>query len=117
MKNWKGKWIIGVALLHTVFALVVAGEHYQQMLRSGLINSATSPQANIAIWFLLFGVLLFIAGLLLLALEQAEQAIPRLAIYPLLGLTVLGVSVMPASGFWLMFPPLVALIIGDFQST
>ena len=117
MKNWKGKWIIGVALLHTVFALVVAGEHYQQMLSSGLINSASSPAANIAIWFLLFGVLLFITGFLLLTLEQAEQAIPRLVIYSLLGLTVLGVTVMPASGFWLMLPPLVALTIDDLQTT
>lgn len=108
---------MGVALLHTTFAFVVAGKHYQQMLTSGLINSANSPQANLAIWFLLFGVLLFITGLLLLTLERAQQRLSRLAIYSLLALTVLGVTVLPASGFWLMFPPIVALIIDDLQTT
>ena len=110
MKYWKGKWIITVSVLHILFAVFSFQAQYTQMLVDGFINSASTPLTGLATWFLLFGVLMFVSGLLLLSLEKTEVKTPKSVIYGFLFLTVLGVAIMPASGFWLIFPPVLALL-------
>jgi len=113
MKNWVGKWIIGIAALHTAFAVVMFGSTYLELIRNGIFNTVTSELAGVAVWFLFFGFALFIIGVLCVKVEENDSLqFPRSIGITLLLITLLGVILMPASGFWLMFPPAIAMLIG-----
>lgn len=111
MKQWKGKWVIAVAVLHTLFALVSFGPKYLEILRAGFIGGVNSLETALAAWFLLFGALLFALGQSVYYLEQSNTKISTSLAACLLLLTLVGVSLMPVSGFWLLFPPIIALFI------
>lgn len=100
-----------VALGHTAVGIAFFGSVYRELLASGLYNSITSEKAGLAVWFALFGVVLFVAGMLLSALESSNSVIPRSVGVSLLLLTVLGVVLMPVSGFWLMIPAILAILM------
>ena len=110
MKNWKGKWIIAVAILHTVFALVKFGAQFKSIIASGIINSLNSMEETLVTWFFLFGILILACGLLVHSFEKRSSPIPKSAALTLLVLSVLGVALIPTSGFWLMFPPVLAIL-------
>jgi hypothetical protein len=76
-----------------------------------LYNSIASEKAGLAVWFALFGVVLFVTGMLISAMEANNSAIPKSVGIVLLLLTVLGVVLMPVSGFWLMIPALLAILL------
>ena len=111
MKNWIGKWVMFVALGHTAVGIALFGSVYRELLANGLYNSISSEKAGLAVWFALFGVVLFIVGMLLSALESNNASIPKSAGIALLLLTVLGVVLMPVSGFWLMFPATLVILL------
>jgi hypothetical protein len=112
MQRWIGNWLMGVAVLHTAFAAAVYGGVLRDIGARGVFNTVGSdPLTGAVAWFVLFGVLLFACGLAVAALERAGAPMPRALGVCLLVLTVLGVVLMPASGFWLAFPPAVALLL------
>lgn len=111
MKKWIGKWVMFVALGHTVVGITFFGSVYRELLASGLYSTITSEKTGLAVWFALFGAVLFIAGMLISALESNDVRIPRSVGVALLLLTVLGVVLMPVSGFWLMIPAVVAILL------
>ncbi|MDZ4814486.1 MAG: DUF6463 family protein [Pseudomonadota bacterium] len=112
MKHWIGSWIIGVSLLHTVFAMIVFKSVLLTVIQRGVFNAVgTDPKIGAVVWFVLFGNALFICGVAVLALERGSAAIPRSLGWSLLVLTILGVVLMPSSGFWLAFPPAIALVL------
>tara|TARA_B110000971_G_C19860122_1_gene431256 strand:- start:505 stop:873 length:369 start_codon:yes stop_codon:yes gene_type:complete len=113
MMYWKGKWIMAVAVLHTVFSLYYFSAPYQEVLNSGIINSVKTPEIGLAVWFFIFGIILFISGQLILAIEKINQPVPLAAGLGLLVLAVLGAVLMPVSGFWLIFPPVIGLLINN----
>ena len=112
MKNWRGFWLMAVAFIHTVFALLMFADDYRSLYDNGIINSITSVQVHGAVWFFLFGQVLFIVGLLVRHYELAMECnIPRSISINLLLLTVIGVVLMPASGFWLIFPVVFSMLL------
>lgn len=111
MKRWIGYWLMGVAVLHTVYAVVGYGDVLRSIAARGVVDTVgADPLSGAVAWFVLFGVLLFACGLAVAALEKAEASVPRSLGGCMLALTVLGVALMPASGFWLAFPPAIALL-------
>lgn len=113
MKHWISRWLLGVALIHTLFAFVVLGPFMLTMLRAGLFDSVKADMtAGATTWFFLFGILLALLAPPLHALEKAGMALPKAFGWGLFGLAVLGVVLMPASGFWLVFPPALAIMAG-----
>ncbi|NQZ81345.1 MAG: molecular chaperone GroEL [Colwellia sp.] len=118
MKNWLGNWIIFVAFGHTVYAIAVFGGDYLSLVEHGIINSITSMRVGLAVWFFLFGHALFIIGLQVRQLElSGNRTIPKSTSLNLLLLTVVGVTIMPDSGFWLMFPAIITMLIRSKNST
>lgn len=113
MKYWKGKWIMSVAVLHTVFSLFYFSAPYQEVLNLGIINSVKTPEIGLAVWFFIFGIILFISGQLILTIEKNHQPVPFTVGLGLLILAVLGAVLMPVSGFWLVFPPVIGLLIAN----
>ena len=101
-----------VAVLHTAFAIVMFGRTYLYIIQRGFFNAVYSEQAAAAVWFIFFGFLLFICSLLCAEIEKNESfQFPKSVGIALLLTALLGVILMPASGFWLIFPPTIALLI------
>ncbi len=112
MKNWRGYWLMSVAFIHTAFALIMFSDDYRSLYDNGIINSITSVQGHAAVWFFLFGQLLFIVGLLVRHYElAADNKIPLSISLNLLLLTIIGVVLMPDSGFWLVFPVVISMLL------
>ncbi|HLO94187.1 MAG TPA: DUF6463 family protein, partial [Burkholderiaceae bacterium] len=82
------------------------------MLAQGWFDSVgADPLRGAVSWFLLFGLPLALLALCIGPLRRAgETRRLRLLGWGLLGLTALGASLMPASGFWLALPPALSLL-------
>lgn len=113
MKHWIGRWLIGVSIIHTAFAFVAFGNVLLSIVQRGVFSTVgNDPMTGAVVWFVLFGVVLFICGLAVLALEQSSSnPLPRSLGWSLLALGALGVVLMPASGFWLAIPPALAILL------
>ena len=111
-RAWKGPWLLAVAALHTVFALLVFGPVIQEVLERGVFNTVgRDARVGVAVWFVLFGFGIALLGLAVQVLERtAPQANVRAIGAGLLLLTLLGVTLMPASGFWLVLPVALAML-------
>ncbi len=111
-RAWIGHWLMAVAALHTVFALIVFQQPLFGILQRGVFNTVgRDPLAAATVWFLLFGVVLALLALAVTTLERNGQAqgLRQLGM-GVLALTACGVILMPASGFWLVIPAGVALL-------
>lgn len=109
-RRWRGRWLIGVAVVHTVFALVVLREPLLELARRGLLDAVgQDPLLNGVTWFVFFGLALASMGQVVDLLEQ-RGAVPRGVGAGVLAMATLGVVLMPASGLWLLFPPAVSLM-------
>jgi len=112
MKNWQGNWIIAVSAGHTLFAVIMFTAEYSSLYDNGIINNLTTDRSAAAVWFFLFGQALFITGLLIKHFDSVSNSrVPLSVTLNLLLLTLMGITIMPDSGFWLMFPPLISLIL------
>jgi hypothetical protein len=113
MKHWIGPWLIGVSVIHTAFAMLLFSEVLLGVISRGLFDSVgTDPLVGAVVWFVLFGALLFICGLAVWGLERVlDGALPASLGWSLLILALLGVILMPDSGFWLAFPPAITILI------
>jgi hypothetical protein len=111
-KIWIGRWLLAVAMLHTAFGLALGGQVLAGIARRGLFNSVGSdPMTGMVVWFLLFGVVMALLGMAISMLERGEplKGMRGLGIGTAL-LALVGVILMPVSGFWLAFPPAIGLI-------
>lgn len=107
---WKGPWLLAVAAVHTVFACVVFAAPLQEILRRGVFNSiGDDPMLGAVAWFVLFGVVLALLGWAVYVLERQRALSLRPLGLGVLALALLGIVLMPASGFWLALPPALAL--------
>ena len=112
VRPWKGLWLIGVSVVHTIFGLVEFSETLAGIVRRGIFNAVgTDPLTGAVAWFMLFGFALFLAGLSIAELErESTRPLPRSLGWALLFVVLVGVVLMPVSGFWLALPPAVSLV-------
>lgn len=116
---WKGLWLLAVAAVHTVFAAIVFLPQWQDIVQRGVFDSVGSdPMRGAVVWFGLFGAALALLGWAIMLLERSPA--PPAALRPLgmgvLALALLGIALMPASGFWLALPPALALCASTPQA-
>lgn len=110
--RWRGRWLMGVAAIHTLFALVVFREPLLQLVSRGLIDAVgQDPMSNAVAWFVLFGAAIAMLGQAVDAAELRGQAPWSLGV-SVLALFGVGVVLMPVSGFWLLLPPGISLVRG-----
>lgn len=114
MKQWKGRWLMAASVMHTAVAVVIFNEVLVSIIKRGVFNTVgTDPITGVAVWSVLFGAMLFACGLTVSELEKSLNGLlPRSIGWSLLILALLGVTLMPASGFWLAFPPTISILIG-----
>ena len=112
MKRWMGLWLMTVAILHTLFGLVTFRAQWAQLLSAGLFDAVAGDVARgKAVWFVLCGIALLLFGLAVDALEKVAAPMPAAVGAGMLALTLVGILLMPASGFWLLFPPAIAALV------
>jgi hypothetical protein len=117
MKTWISKWLIFVSAGHTAFGVMFFGNTYVEMFSKGLVGSVNSEGTAAAAWFMLFGFLLFILSLLISVIEKHETLeVPNLIAILLFTLTTIGVTLMPASGFWLVYPAVIGIVLNNKKS-
>jgi hypothetical protein len=111
-RPWIGHWLIGVAVLHTVFAVAVFHAPLWDMAQRGVFDTVgQNPTAAATAWFVLFGLLLGLLGLATTPLERHDDRSAMQALgVGVLTLCALGLVLMPASGFWLGLPAAIALL-------
>jgi hypothetical protein len=107
-RSWVGSWLIVVALIHTIFAFVVFGDGFNLIVDKGIFNSiGTDPYLAAVAWFLIAGIYILGIGMAIFEIEKISGAIP-LKITALLFISlVIGITLMPQSGFWLALPAVV----------
>ena len=111
-KVWIGYWLLGIAVLHTIYAGVFFGPIYADVVRRGIINTVgRDPMIGAAVWFAIFGVMMAMLAAAVVPMERSgqHQGLRNVGLGLLL-LCVAGVALMPASGFWLGFPAALALM-------
>ncbi|MCP4353786.1 MAG: molecular chaperone GroEL [Desulfobacterales bacterium] len=113
MKRWVGRWIIGTSTLHTIFALVVYSEIWLKILNHGVLNTVKDDsRIGAPVNFLLWGLLYFVFGFTIDALEKRGIVpLPKSMGWGLLLNAIIAVVLIPISGYWLLFPPAIAVII------
>lgn len=117
MRIWIGKYIAGVGILHCVFGLVVFRGVFAGLIRDGVINTVNvidtvhrRPDRGYAFWFVDIGLFWILLGAVLDHYERAGHGLPRFLGQALGALAIIGVVVMPISGWWLFFIPAAALV-------
>ncbi len=115
MKLWKfsGLFLVITGIIHTVVGLIMAKDIYLAMLRDRLYNSVGEDYSrNTAFWFLLFGFLLILLGQTMqYYIKKEQKPSPLFLGYWLLAIGVVGCFIMPASGFWLVLPQSMIIIL------
>lgn len=110
--RWIGRWIVVVSVLHTAFGAIVFSGDLGQMALAGLWDSiGADARAGAVAWFMLSGFFMAALGLAVDALESsANHGNLRATGIVTLLTTIVGIVLMPASGFWLLLPPTVAML-------
>ena len=104
--------LIIIGIIHNLFGIIAGWRILLDATNAGLIGVWDAPPTRGWIfWFLVTGFALIAIGLLATQLERSGVAIPWSFIVFFGLLTLTGVVLMPASGFWLLlFPVAVCLI-------
>ena len=113
MKNWIGKFIFGIGVLHSLVGFIfLTPLVVSELLADGLFNSINGqPKREAFLWFLTSGFFMLIIGGMLNFMEQEGYAIPKFLGWALLATTTFVLFLSPISGGWLLFVPAIALII------
>jgi len=111
-RRWIGRWVVAVALLHALGAVFLYAAPLREMAAAGLIATADDYSLRAtAYWFFAFAPVLAVLGLLIDAMEARRTPVPFSAALLLLLTLIAMVAVMPANGAWLLFPPVIALLL------
>ncbi len=112
--RWVGRWIIGVAIIHMGFTFVLFPEQVERIFSEGFFDTGLIDfNIGKTVWFFLFGIPLLIVGYMI-DYEEKRKTMPPFREIPIILLflmTFLGVVLIPTSGFWLMMPALMGLIV------
>ncbi len=96
-----GQWLIATGILHNAVGVGMGFDILKKIAWSGFFNAVDPHFDRMAIfWFLFSGFAIMMWGQLLLSMTT----IPRGFAWSLLALSLVGVVMMPASGFWLVLP-------------
>jgi hypothetical protein len=105
--KWISYWMMIIAIIHTGLAIVLFGSAYMMFLRKGVWNTVSTDGDRLALWFLVAGAMMFLMGYLF----SQMHSIPKLA-GVLLGLIgLVGGLLLPPSGFWLLIPPAIGILL------
>ena len=106
-------WMIGVSVLHTLASIALYGGAYAGFLENGIIAAVADDADRAALWFFASGALMFLIGLCFLHM----QTIPKPIGIVLLLVGLVGGILLPKSGFWVLLPPAIGILVSKVQSS
>lgn len=116
MIRHSGKLLIATGILHNFIGIVLFSPILGDILQAGVFNSIDPHfDRNAAFWFLFGGLMMVLLGMMVQWMYQQTGTVPAFIGWWLLAIGVIGVIMMPASGFWLVLPQAYILLRG--QST
>lgn len=114
-----GGLLVAIAVVHQLVGVTIgaglvpgpfaspADAPLTRMWRAGVLDSVgEDPWNGLVTWFLLWGFLLALLGAVLHSLERTGARLPTSFAWGMLATCILGVTLMPASGFWLGAAPI-----------
>lgn len=109
-----GNLLICTGVLHNVIGFVMGWSVLTEIVKLGFINTINDEMDRNAIfWFLFSGFLMIILGKLMQAYVEVQWRLPIWLGVSLLVLSLIGCVMMPISGFWLVVPQAILMIIPD----
>ena len=113
MKRWIGIWLMTIAVAHTLVGSIVFFRPLQDIILDGVYNAVGGDFARkTAVWFLTVGFLLFLFGAVIDYLERQKFKFNSRSIgLVFFIISATGVILIPNSGFWLLLPPAIGLIL------
>lgn len=115
MKAWKyaGHFLIATGIIHNAIGFIMGWPTLTSIARDGFVNTInTEMDRNAIFWFLFTGFLLMImGGLYQDRIKESNQPLPAKQGYYLLILSVIGAIMMPVSGFWIVIPQALIIIL------
>jgi hypothetical protein len=110
--RWIGRTVLGVAVVHTLFGVVFFRGIVLEMAREGLVATVSDqPDRGAVFWFFYTGFALAVIGAWMNECEAEARRFPGFVVVGLAALTGAGVLIMPASGFWLLIPPVAGAVM------
>lgn len=110
-----GNLLIGTGVIHNALGFVLGKSILTEIINGGLINSITTQMDRRAIfWFLFGGFMMMILGKFMQDyLNESSKQLPISLGYYLLALSIIGCIMMPVSGFWLVVPQAIIIIVAS----
>lgn len=106
MRHWIGKFLIGVGVVHSTFGVLGLWDTFAVLIAEGIVNTVNGQaDREFAFWFVDIGLFWILLGAVINHYEQQGYPLPRFLGGSLGVLALIGVIIMPISGFWLMFIP------------
>jgi hypothetical protein len=124
-----GRLLVATGVLHNAVgvaagsgALPQAGlpprNLFKDIWRDGAIAAIEPDPARMALfWFLMFGCVLMAWGAQIHSAERARAPLPTWSGFSLLGLGLIGVALVPVSGFWLVLPQALWMLLKSHRAT
>lgn len=109
-RPWVGWSISGIAVIHLLTAAAFYGPSLQSIWAGGVINAVEADPGSqllqsVGFWYLASGLATLSLGLVVTWLQRRLCEVPTMLGWLLLGITVFGVVLMPASAFWVFLVP------------
>jgi len=103
--RYAGELLMATGVLHTLVGLRAFRAPLAAIGRDGVVDAvARAPERRLTVWFLLFGLSTIQIGGLTRWVYRHTGTLPAFHGRALLGISGLGVLLMPRSGFWLVLP-------------
>ncbi len=117
MNYWKksGSLLIATGIFHNLIGVMMGWEVLKELVNAGIINSInTEMDRNAIFWFLFSGFMMMMLGQLMHRYSQEQnKPVPASLGYSLLIITLIGCIMMPVSGFWLVLPQALIILIAN----
>jgi hypothetical protein len=105
--------LIATGILHTAVGIFEGRTQLAAMAREGFIDTIDPhPDRQRLLWFLISGAGLVISGQLASWTHRGTGTLPATMGWNLLATSVIGATLLPRSGFWLIIPQGLLIIAG-----
>ena len=109
-----GYWLIAIGIIHIIGNIVYYFEPWSDIVRNGVFN-AVDPHFDrgAAFWMLMLSPFVFTLGQFCFWAEEHNVRLPGFMGWNLLITSAFGAFMMPISGFWLLIPPSIFMIVAS----
>lgn len=116
MQGRSGLLLIGIGVIHTAFGVFQGSRMFSRLAQATFPTDAgrqlvTGLARQYVFWFLFGGFMMLLLGHLLMWSEHRGRRVPSFVGWELIALSLVGVALMPASGFWLVLALGIYIIV------